>query len=128
MQSVLSILVPLLFSAVFTVLYLVWTHARKQSLELIQSELNAGKTMLFKASVGGYVSGMHYKGPLLTLAVFDDCFILKDQKVLFSDIKAVSKSTLAGIKVATHSGQEIRIYHNGSFLKFFPEAVRPEKS
>jgi len=85
-------------------------------------------TMHFKASVGGVVGGIRYKGPLLVLAVFDDCFILKDRKVLFSDIKTMSQTRFTGIKIQTHSAQEIKIYHNGSFLKFFPETENSENT
>ena len=84
-------------------------------------EIDEGKKMHFKdAWVGGTINGVRYKGPLLTLAVFDDCFIFKNKKVLFSDIESISKSRLSGVTVQTNNGQNI-IISTSSFLQFIPK-------
>ena len=128
MNIVFSIVFILLFCSVLTGFYLVFTHGRKQSQTLIQQELDAGKTLKFKTSIGGTVGGIRYKGPLLVLAFFDDCFIIKDKKIAFSDIKSISHSFFAGIKIDTHSGQVVEMHDDGSLLVHFPEALRPENS
>ena len=102
----------------------IW-RSRKQSLRLIQMELDEGKKMYFNTRVGGYLDGWRYKGPLLTLAIFDDCFIIKDKKVLFSDIESISKPRLSGVRVQINKGlhldgQTIDIYDK-SFLQFIPK-------
>ena len=112
----------------FTVLYLVFVHSRKQSEALIQLEVDAGKTMQFKNSMGGVVGGIRYRGPMLVLAIFDDCFILKDKKVLFSDIKAIRLSRFKGVIIETHTGEVLEVFDRGSFLTYFPEALRPDKN
>ena len=102
----------------------IW-RSRKQSLRLIQMELDEGKKMYFNIRVGGYLDGWRYQGPLLMLAVFDDCFIIKDKKVLFSDIESISKTRFSSVRVQINKGlhldgQTIDIYDK-SFLQFIPK-------
>ncbi len=118
-------LVSLFFIVGIGFFTIIW-RSRKQSLRLIQMELDEGKKMYFNARVGGYLDGWRYRGPLLTLAIFDDCFIIKNKKALFSDIESISKSRLSGVRVQINKGlhldgQTIDIYYDSSFLQFIPK-------
>ena len=73
----------LISTLVFGGVLLSLLSARKKSLRLIQTELDAGKKMYIDTWVSGVVDGVRYKGPLLKLAVFDDFFIIKDKKFSF---------------------------------------------
>ena len=123
MEVIFTIFIALMFIIVGSVFYLVIWKGRKITQCMIQNELESGKTLHFKASVGGMIDGIQYKGPLLIFAVFDDFFILKDKKFLFSEITLISQSRISGVKIDIHSGKVVKIYHQGSFLKFFPENI-----
>ena len=58
MSITISIIVLLFLSSVFTLLYLILVNTRKQSDALIRQELDAGKAVQFKTSVGGVVGGI----------------------------------------------------------------------
>ena len=84
LTSIKAILPYLAFSIVpivFFAFFLIIRRWREQSLELIQIELDEGKEMYFTARVGGVIDGMKYTGPILTFAVFDDCFIFSEHFV-----------------------------------------------
>jgi len=117
----IAILITLMILVVPFAFFSLIRRWRKQSLILIQMELDEGKKMYFKETgVAGVVDGMRYKGPLLTLAVFDDCFIFKDKKVIFSDIESIRKSRFSGVIVQFNNGQTIELYTT-SFLQFIPK-------
>jgi hypothetical protein len=118
--DILPYFVGIMFTVVPIAFFSLIRRWRKQSLTLIQMELDEGKKMYLKDTSGGVVDGMRYKGPLLTLAVFDDCFIFKDKKVIFSDIESIRKSRLSGVIVQFNNGQTIELYTT-SFLQFIPK-------
>jgi hypothetical protein len=126
----IALLFGIIFILVFGGVILHLLSARKQSLRLIQTELDEGKRMYKETWVSGVVNGVRYRGPLLKLAVFDDCFIIKDKKVPFADIESISKSRFSGFRVQNKSnkadifksnnGQSIVVY-SSSFLQFIPK-------
>ena len=119
--DILPYFVGIIFAIVPICFFSFIRRWRKQSLTLIQMELDEGKKMYFKDSgVAGVVDGFRYRGPLLTLAVFDDCFIIKNKKVVFSEIESISKSRFSSVKVQFNNGQTIDLY-NSSFLQFIPK-------
>ena len=125
--DILPYLVGIIFAIVPICFFSFIRRWRKQSLTLIQMELNEGKKMSFKdTGVGGVIDGFRYRGPLLTLAVFDDCFIIKDKKINFLDIEAISVSRLSGVRVQFNNGQTIQLY-NSSFLQFIPKGYGGRK-
>ena len=125
LEAILPYFVVSLFFIVGISFFAFIWRSRKQSLRLIQMELDEGKKMYFNTRVGGYLDGWRYRGPLLKLVVFDDCFIIKDKKVLFSDIESISNHRFSGVKVQINKGlhldgQTIGIY-DSSFLQFIPK-------
>ncbi|HIG53152.1 MAG TPA: hypothetical protein EYQ18_04035 [Candidatus Handelsmanbacteria bacterium] len=120
-DAILPYFVLSMFSIVPIAFFAFIWRSRKQSLRLIQMELDEGKKMYFKdTGVSADIDGWRYRGPLLTLAVFDDCFIIKDKKVLFSDIQSISKKRFSGLRFQINNGQTIGL-SNTSFLQFIPK-------
>lgn len=103
-----------IFAISVVVLYV--RSCRNHSLRLIQMELDKGKKMYFKdACVGGRINGVRYNPPYLILAVFDDCLIFKDKKILFSDIESIDD----GGTIRANDGQSMR--PESIFLQFIPK-------
>ena len=118
------IFLMVLLASGFTFVYFIANYSSRTSDGLIQAELDAGKALRYRTRVGGAVDNFRYKGPLLVLAFFDDCFIIKDRKVPFLEIKSINQTLLMGVVIEIYGGQSVSIYDN-SCLKYFPGHLRP---
>jgi hypothetical protein len=115
---VLSIL--FFVSFVFGTLIYVFKKSHQQTKEMIVAAEKEGNKVLFRTITGGSIDGIQYKGPFLTVAVFEKFLIVKDKKIMFENMTSITTSTFMGTTIESTNTTKI-VIGDSHFLQFVPQ-------